>query len=74
MAKFKHKRKYRVFVRNWWKLNPDWPNGLEPDSNARKTPIGIYDTEDDARQVAQEWNKTHKPGKLSRKAEFDLIS
>jgi hypothetical protein len=67
------KNKYRVFVRNWWKENKDWPNGLEPDSTARKTYISDrIETEDQAREVAQEYNKTHNPGRLSRKAEFEL--
>jgi|TARA_R110002073_G_scaffold335840_1_gene529190 hypothetical protein len=61
---------YKVFVRNWWKVNQEWPNGLEPDSNARKTTIGHADSEDEAREMAQNYNATHKEGKLSRKAEF----
>lgn len=65
--------KYRVFMRNWWKENPDWPNGLEPDGGARKKTIRIVDTEDDARQLAQEINRTNKPGRLSRKAEYEEI-
>lgn len=63
---------YYVFVRNWWKKNPSWPNGLEPDPCAQKYTItsGI-ETEEEAREIAQEYNRTHEPGKLSRKAEFD---
>lgn len=65
--------KFRVFTRNWWKLNNEWPDGLEPDSTARKTTItDRIETEEEARRVAQEWNKTHAPGRLSRKAEFEL--
>lgn len=65
--------KYRVFVRNWWKNNSSWPQGLEPDSNARRHTIARnVETEEDARKIAQEWNATHKPGRLSRKAEFDV--
>ena len=64
---------YYVFVRDWWKENPSWPNGLEPDSGAEKTILrgGRGLTEEEAREMAQEWNKTHDPGRYSRKAEFD---
>jgi len=61
---------YRVFVRNWWKLNPAWPNGLEPDARARKHTLAYVNTETEARQICEEYNRTHKPGKLSRKAEY----
>jgi hypothetical protein len=62
---------YKVFVRNWWKNNPSWPEGLEPDPRARKYTIADrIDTEEEAREIAQEYNRTHKPGRLSRKAEY----
>lgn len=62
---------YKVFVRNWWKPNASWPNGREPDSRARKHTIATnVATEAEARQIAQEYNATHKPGTLSRKAEY----
>lgn len=63
-------RIYTVFVRNWWKRNPAWPNGLEPDPTARKTTIRRGLTYAEARQLCAEWNSTHRPGRLSRKAEF----
>lgn len=62
--------RYDVFVRNWWKHNPDWPEGREPDPDARKTRIGVRLTLKEAKQLCAEWNATHKPGPLSRKAEF----
>ena len=63
---------YRVFVRNWWKENPSWPNGLEPDPTANKHTLNSrVETEEEAREIAQEYNRTHKPGRLSRKAEFE---
>jgi hypothetical protein len=62
---------YSVFVRNWWRENPSWPNGLEPDPRARKYTLakGIP-TEEEAREMCREYQKTHKPGRLSRKAEY----
>ena len=59
-----------VFVRNWWRKNPKWPNGLEPDGNARKTVIARNLTEAEARQMCEEYNRTHAAGKLGRKAEY----
>jgi len=64
---------YKVFTRNWWKSNPAWPNGLEPNSNARKRTIAKVETEEQARQIAQEYNKNHEPGRLSRKAEYTQV-
>lgn len=66
---------YRVFVRNWWKENPNWPNGLEPAPRARKhyLPGTRFETEDEASAFCQEYNRTHKPGRLSRKAEFEKV-
>ena len=61
---------YKVFVRNWWKHNPSWPNGREPDPTAQKTTLGVYDTEEEARERCRAYNDTHEPGKLSRKAEY----
>lgn len=62
---------YAVFVRTWWKRNPSWPNGLEP-SPGRKTYIKRrVNTLDEARQIVQQYNATHEPGRLSKKAEFE---
>jgi len=67
------KNKFRVFTRNWWKLNSEWPDGIEPDSTARKTYIADrIENEEDAINICKKWNATHNPGKLSRKAEFEL--
>ena len=62
---------YRVFVRNWWKNNPKWPNGLEPCGSGRKTTLASsVATEAEARSICEQYNSTHKPGRLSRKAEY----
>jgi hypothetical protein len=61
---------YNVFHRTWWKENPSWPNGLEPGAG-KKMAIGEADTEDEAREMCREWNKAHKPGRYSDKAEFE---
>ncbi len=62
---------YKVFVRNFWKHNSAWPNGLEPAPRARRTTIATrIQTEDAARTIARHWNASHPPGRLSRKAEY----
>ncbi len=62
---------YNVFVRNWWKLNPAWPGGREPDPCARKHRIARGVTYTEARRLCEQYNTTHSPGRLSRKAEFE---
>jgi hypothetical protein len=73
---------YRVFVRNWWRwerrpgqyLDGPAPQTLVPDPGARKTTIATGCTEDEARGLAQAYNRTHAPGPLSRKAEFEEVT
>jgi hypothetical protein len=61
---------YNVFVHDWWKRNPAWPNGREPEPG-RKTYLRKHVTYEDARELCQKYNTTHDPGFLSRKAEFE---
>lgn len=61
---------YSIFVRNWWRKNPKWPNGLEPDPTAERTYIGEVDTQEEAREICREYNLENPPGELSRKAEY----
>ena len=66
---------YEIRVRNWWKRNPDWPDGLEPCAEPWRTAykVGTCSTEEEARAICKEWNATHKPGPLSRKAEYSSV-
>lgn len=66
---------FEIRARNWWKDNPEWPNGLEPDSTPwRKAhKLATVNTEEAARTFCKEWNETHKPGRLSRKAEWSEL-
>ena len=59
---------YNVFVRNWWRRTG--PSTREPGAG-RKTykAHGVSYTE--ARRMCDLYNSTHKPGFLSRKAEFE---
>lgn len=64
--------KYNVFTRTWWKNNPNWPNGLEPHMG-RKTYLRRNVTREQAREICEAYNSTHKPGRYSRKAEFQSV-
>lgn len=59
---------YDVFVRNWWRR--DAGGRIVPAPGARKTSLARHVTYEDARAICEEYNSTHKPGPLSRKAEF----
>ena len=61
---------YQVFTRNWWKY--EYRNGKKEivPGPGRKTILGYTNSEQDARTVCKEYNDTHKPGPLSRKAEY----
>lgn len=61
---------YDVFVRNWWKRNTSWPNGREPHAGPKRY-IARRVSFEEARTLCAEYNATHKPGPLSRKAEFE---
>lgn len=59
---------YRVFVRNWWRREQ---GQLVPDPGARKTTLATRCTREEALQICERYAATHKPGPLSRKAEFE---
>ena len=61
---------YTVFVRTWWRNNPSWPNGLEPYAGKRRT-LRRNLSYSEAREMCRQWNATHKPGRFTRKAEFE---
>ena len=61
---------YKVFTRTFWKANDNWPNGLEPHLG-RKTLLALVSTRKQAIEECENYNTTHKPGRLSRKAEFE---
>lgn len=62
---------YRVFTRTWWRNNPNWPQGLEPCAGAKRTLRRNVKTQEEARAICAAWNAAHKPGRLSRKAEYE---
>lgn len=62
---------YKVFIRNWWRVERgQFETRLVPDPGARKTTLGYASTETEAREMCRDYNDSHKPGKLSRKAEY----
>ena len=62
--------RYNVFTRNWWRNNSDWPNGLEPHAGPKRY-MAHNCTEEEARGICREYNKTHNPRRLSREAEYE---
>ena len=62
---------YHVFHRTWWIENPEWPSGLEPCPGTKTTLARNVATVAEARELCRKWNTAHKPGRLSRKAEFE---
>lgn len=65
---------YRVFVRNWWRWECRGVNDarhLVPDPGARKTTLAVHCTEQEAQARCAEYRRTHEPGALSRKAEYE---
>lgn len=63
---------YDVFTRTWWRENATgtWPNGLEPCPGKRRYHArGV--SEEEALVMCKAWNATHKPGRLSRKMEYE---
>jgi len=63
---------YRTFIRTWWRVNKEWPRGLEPHAG-RKSWCTTWSNEAQARQECQEYNSTHNPGRLSRKMEYTSV-
>lgn len=61
---------YTVFVRNWYKRST---TGIVPGPGKKTVLKKNVETEAEARAICQLWNANHKPGKLSRKAEYTSI-
>jgi hypothetical protein len=61
---------YKVYHRTFWRENPSWPEGREP-GVGKSYFIDEVDTEEEARELCKTWNRTHKPGNLSDKAEYE---
>ena len=61
---------YEVFARDWWR----WEKGrLVPYPGAPEEFLGYADTEEQARMACREYNDSHEPGDLSRKAEYRSV-
>lgn len=65
----KDEARYYVFTRTWWRRNPSWPGGREPGAGRKRT-LRRNLTLSEAQRMCREWNASHDPGPLSRKAEF----
>lgn len=62
---------FNVFHRTWWKRNPYWPDGKEPQAGKKHYIMKGVKTESEAREVCKVWNNCHDPGFLSDKAEYE---
>lgn len=62
---------FRVFIRNWYKR--DAKGNLVPGPGRKSYIDPAFDAEEEARAFCQEYNRTHNPGPLSRKAEYEEI-
>lgn len=65
-------KEYDVFVRDWWRYEDTKYTGrrIVP-GPGEKTYIAYGLTLAEARRACKEYNNTHEPGELSRKAEFE---
>ncbi len=64
---------YLVFVRNWWTRalpGSRYFPGLEPCPGRKRTLRRNVKTQEEARAICAVYNATHKPGPLSRMAEY----
>jgi hypothetical protein len=64
---------YNVFHRTWWVENPAWPKGLEPQLGKKHYLVKGVNSEKLARELCEDWNEQHEPGRLSDKAEYESV-
>ena len=62
--------RYVIFHRRWWKANPSWPDGLEPEASRPRIIREVVGDIETARAACGEWQAVNPPGKFSDKAEF----
>lgn len=61
---------YEVFVRDWWRYEGKTLPRLVPNPGAPEEQLATGLSYEDALEMCDEYNSTHEPGELSRKAEF----
>lgn len=59
---------YRVFVRNWYRREG---GRIVPGAGRKTVLFANVESIERVRAICSEYNETHKPGPLSRKAEFE---
>lgn len=63
---------FDVFIRDWWRYEETKYNGKKiVPGPGEKEYIAHGLTRQEARELCQEYNESHEPGELSRKAEFE---
>lgn len=63
---------YQVYLRDWWIDDPKNKLGILPGPGPKEL-IKVVETFQEARDYCVDYNKTHDPGRLSRKAEFESV-
>jgi hypothetical protein len=64
---------YDVFIRTWWKYEYKNGNQVKVPHVGRKSFIARRVLLERARQLCEDYNNSHNPGPLSRKAEFESV-
>ena len=63
---------YNVFVRTFWKWQYNqYGQKTKTPHLGRKSYLARNISEDIARRICKEYNESHNPGELSRKAEYE---
>lgn len=65
-------QRYEIFKRTWWRLNKNYPNGLEPHAG-RRTHVAYCYGLDEARKKCEYYNRTDeyvRKSKTGLKYEF----
>lgn len=68
-------QRYEIFKRTWWRLNKDYPDGLQPHAG-RKTHVGYCYGIEEARKLCEQYNSTDiavQRSKTGLKYEFQSV-
>ena len=56
--------RYVIFHRRWWKANPSWPDGLEPEASRPRIIREVVGDIETARAACREWQAVNPPGEI----------
>lgn len=58
-------QKYEIFKRSWWRVNRNYPGGLEPHAGRKRHVAYVYGL-DKARETCERYNATDEAVKRSK--------